>query len=83
MISVVNGYVCFSSCDAATARQRQNPAANTGPNSGASNGKTSGLDNRRVTVYDGALKDFTDTPAAAKTSGATPVVPQQKVNLLI
>jgi hypothetical protein len=83
MVSVVNGYVCFSSCDAAAAKQGKDPAAPPGSISGASDKKTSSLDSRAATVLDGALKDLASTPGPLAASLFSPVVVQQKVDLLI
>ncbi|HEX3340302.1 MAG TPA: hypothetical protein VHT68_14155 [Pseudolabrys sp.] len=78
MISVVNGYVCTSSCDAAAAKQCKDPAASPGPVPGTSGKKNSGLDTHPASVLDGALKVL-----AANTSRASqPATAQQKVNLL-
>jgi hypothetical protein len=59
MISVVNGYVCTSSCEAASAKQGKDPHAPPGTPPGTSNktDKSSGLDGQPATVLGGALKD--------------------------
>jgi hypothetical protein len=82
MISIVNGYICTSSCDVAAAKQGKDPAAPPGSLAGTSSKKTSISDNQPATVLDGALKDFTNTDAAARTSPIQPTIVQQKVNLL-
>jgi len=75
MISVVNGYVCTSSCDAASARAGKDPNAPPGTLPGQS-GKTdnkadkiSGLDGQPATVLDGALKDLAAANTAATANG--------------
>ena len=82
MISVVNGYVCLTSCDAAAAKHGRDPAAPPGSLPGTSDKKASSFDAQPATVLDGALKDLTRTHTATATSGSQPAVAQQKVNLL-
>ena len=83
MISIVNGYVCFSSCDAAAAKQGKDPTAPLGSISGVSDKHFSSLNSRAATVLDGALKDLASTPGPLGASLFSPVVVQQKVDLLI
>lgn len=80
MISVVNGYVCRSSCDVEAAKQGKDPSAPPGSPPGISSkvDKTSGFDQQPVTVLDGALKQLS---AASPPSGAA--VQQPTVNLLV
>ena len=82
MISVINGYVCFSSCDAATAMQGKDPAAPPGSISDASNKKPSSRDAQPATVLDGVLKDLVNPHTATPTDAFQPAGAQQKVNLL-
>jgi hypothetical protein len=82
MVSVINGYVCFTSCDAAAARQSKDPASPPGSISGVSNNKTSSLDSRPATVLDGALKDVASKYITTKASAFAAQVAPQKVNLL-
>jgi hypothetical protein len=82
MISVVNGYVCLTSCDAAAAKHGRDPAAPPGSLPGTSDKKASSFDAQPATVLDGALKDLTRMHTATATSGSQPAVAQQKVNLL-
>ena len=82
MISIVNGYVCFSSCDAAAAKQGKDPTAPLGSISGVSDKHFSSLNSRAATVLDGALKDFA-TPGPTDASVSGPTVAHQKVNILI
>jgi hypothetical protein len=58
MISVVNGYVCSSSCDAEAAKKGKDPSAPPGspPGTSSKTDKTSGFDQQPATVLDGALK---------------------------
>ncbi len=87
MISVVNGYVCTSSCEAASARAGKNPNAPPGTlpgQSGKTNhktDKTSGLDGQPATVLGRALKDIATANAVTPAGGTTP--PQKPLlNLL-
>ena len=63
MISVVNGYTCYSSCDVAAAKQGKDPSAPPGSPPGTSGkaDKTSGAD--KTSAIDKAS-------SADKTSGA-------------
>jgi len=63
MISVVNGYVCTSSCEAASARQGRDPSAPPGSPPGVN--KKSDFAGQPATILDGSLKDLA-APAAAK-----------------
>ena len=82
MISVVNGYVCLTSCDAAVAKHGKDPAASPGSLPGTSDKKASNFDAQPATVLDGALKDLARTHAANETSASRPADVWQKVNLL-
>lgn len=72
MISVVNAYVCTSSCEAASARQGKDPNAPPGTLAGASSkpDETSGFAGQPATVLDGALKDFAAASAVTAASSA-------------
>ena len=74
MITVVNGYVCTSSCEAASARQGKDPNAPPGAPAGTSSkaDKASGFAGQPATVLDGALKDLASAGAVTDTSGAVP-----------
>ena len=74
MISVVNGYVCTSSCEAASAKQGKDPHALPGTPPGTSN-KSSGFAGQPATVLGGALKDI----AVASSAGPAD---KPSVNLL-
>jgi hypothetical protein len=83
MISVVNGYVCTSSCEAASARAGKDPNAPPGtpPGQSGKTGKTSGLDGQPATVLGGALNDIAPANAVTPAGGTTP--PQKPLlNLL-
>jgi hypothetical protein len=69
-VSVVNGYLCFSSCDEATARQGKDPQAQPGALGEAGKDKTSGFNHRPATVLDGLLKDL-----ASAVNGAAAAAP--------
>ena len=60
MISVVNGYVCTSSCEAASARLGKDPNAPPGTPAGPSSktDKSSGFAGQPATVLARALKDL-------------------------
>jgi len=86
MISIVNGYVCTSSCEAATARAGKDPHAPPGtpPGQSGKTDKTSGFAGQPATILDGALKDLTnaDTANAANAVTATSdTAPSQKPTL--
>jgi hypothetical protein len=82
MVSIVNGYVCFSSCDVAAAKQGKDPNAPPGalPGEDADKTKPSALDRQPATVLDGALKDLRNAvdPAAAPGGAGGP---QPRVDL--
>jgi hypothetical protein len=83
MISIVNGYVCLTSCDAAAAKHGKDPAAPPGSAAGTSDKKISGFDTQPATVRDGALKDFVRAHEALSGSISRPADPGQKINLLV
>ena len=71
MISIVNGYVCTSSCEAATARAGKDPHAPPGTPPGVSDkNNKDGLAGQPATILDGALA--TQAQAAAPVNGAVP-----------
>jgi hypothetical protein len=87
MISVVNGYVCSSSCDVETAKTGKDPNAPPGAPSGlySKTDKTSGFDKQPVTVLDGVLTDSLTSSAvtvAATNAHSTSSQPPS-VNLLV
>jgi len=84
MVSVVNGYVCFTSCDAAAARQGKNPAAPPGSLPGPSKDSSSAPGGRPATVLDGALKDLSNVQGPGGASSPSPAASgPQKIDLLI
>jgi hypothetical protein len=84
MISVVNGYVCTSSCEATSAKQGKDPSAPPGTSPGQS-GKTDknpGFAGQPATVLDGALKDL--VPAGSVTAANDAQTSHRpSVNLLV
>jgi hypothetical protein len=82
MVSVVNGYVCASSCDAASARAGKDPNAPPGtpPGQSGKTDKKSGLDGQPAIVLGGTLKSVVS--AIAPAAGATPSNGSQLLNLL-
>jgi hypothetical protein len=87
MISVVNGFVCSSSCDVEKAKQGKDPNAPPGtpPGTSGTENKTTGFDNQPATVLDGALKDPLTVNAVTASDGsqAPGGVQQASVNLLV
>ena len=73
MVSVVNGYVCCTSCDAEKAKQGKDPNAPPGTPPGVdSKDKASGLDSQPAIVLGGALKDLATANAVTPASTAAP-----------
>jgi hypothetical protein len=73
MVSVVNGYVCFSSCDVATAKEGKDPNAppNTPPDA-LDIKKKPAFAGQPAAIFDGALKGL--------ANAASPVVDADGVN---
>ena len=84
MISVVNGYVCTSSCEAASARAGQDPNAPPGTPAGAASktDKTSPFAGQPATVLGGALKGLVSANALMPASDAASSNPPA-LNLLV
>ena len=87
MISVVNGYVCSSSCDVEAAKKGKDPSSPTGSPADTSSkpGKTSGFDQQPATVLDGALKQRSAANTVTAASASQPAgtgVQQPTMNLL-
>ena len=59
-VSIVNGYVCFSSCDVAAAKQGKDPNAPPGALPGSHDKKINALSHQPAVILDGALKDLAD-----------------------
>jgi hypothetical protein len=86
MISVVNGYICTSSCDVANAKQGKDPNTPPGAPAGVSKtSKTSGFAGQPATILDGALKDSVTTNVVTASSGvvASSAASPSTVNLLV
>ncbi len=86
MISVVNGYVCNSSCDVAKAKQGKDPNTPPGaPADASKTNKTSGFAGQPATILDGALKDSVITNAVTASTGvaASNAASSSKVNVLV
>ena len=66
MVAVVNGYVCFTTCDAKKAKQGEDPLALTGASPDRK--KKHGLDGQPATVLDGALKNLKNALDPGKKS---------------
>ena len=76
MISVVNGYVCASSCDAAAAKQGKDPSAPPGsaPGTTSKTANASGYGQQPATVLDGALKSVVPANAVSPDASSQPSV---------
>jgi hypothetical protein len=73
MISVVNGYICTSSCDAAKAKQGKDPNAPPGtPPGDDDKDKASGLASRPATVLGGLLKDLATANSVTAANATAP-----------
>ena len=76
MVAIVNGYVCFSTCDAASAKQGKDPNAPPGSPPGTKAHKPgdppAGVDGQPATVRGGTLQNLdrsqTVTPSASTQS---------------
>jgi hypothetical protein len=68
MVAVVNGYVCFTTCDADKAKQGEDPLAPPGTSADEDGKKKNGLNGRPATILDGALKNLKDAVDPAKES---------------
>ena len=81
MISVVNGYVCTSPCEAASARAGKDPNAPPGTPPGQSGkpDKNSPFAGQPATVLGGALKDLATAVTAASEAAPSN---RPSVNLL-
>ena len=76
MVAVVNGYVCFSSCDVAKAKQGKDPNAPPGAEFDPSKAHDplkpkSVLDSQPATVFDGALQDLANAANPAGNAAST------------
>jgi hypothetical protein len=72
-VSIVNGYVCYSSCDAAKASTGQNPhpTSDTKNQSSATTAPTAGGVQNPAVVFGGALADRNGAaPAGTSTQAA-------------
>ena len=83
MISVVNGYVCTSGCEAASARQGKDPHAPPGtpPGQSGKTDKASAFAGQPATVLDGALKDLVAADVVTPANDAQ-AAHRQSVDLL-
>jgi len=74
MVAIVNGYVCFSTCDAKSAQQGKDPNAPPGSPPGTKAQKpgdpTSSFDGQPATVLGGALQDLVTANAVTPSNGA-------------
>ncbi len=83
-VSIVNGYVCYSGCDAAKARTGQDPHPKSDANqqSGTTTPTAGGVQNAAV-VFGGSLagRNAVTPVTASQQAGATSGVPQNGVDL--
>jgi len=89
MVAVVNGYVCFSSCDAAKAKQSKDPNAPPGAESNPSKAHDpskpkSALDSQPATVFGGALQDLANAvnPSGQAASNGSDYQSSSKIDRL-
>ena len=73
MVAIVNGYVCFTTCDAKSAQQGKDPNAPPGTPAGVSakDAKPGSFDAQPATVFGGALQDLLAANAVTP-AGASP-----------
>lgn len=70
MISVVNGYVCTSSCDVTKAKQNKDPNAPPGVSAGADDSAKTAHD--PAFILGGALKDSVSVDAVTPSKASAP-----------
>jgi len=74
MVAIVNGYVCFSTCDAKSAQQGRDPNAPPGSPPGTKAQKpgdpVSSYDGQPATTFGGALADLLAANAVTPSGGA-------------
>jgi len=81
MISIINGYVCTTSCEAAAAKQGKDPHAPPGQLAGADDKKKTAFADP-ATILDGALKDFVNAVGSSGDASAANAPRQPQVNIL-
>ena len=69
MVSVVNGYMCFSSCDVAKAEHNKNPRTPPGGMSDAS--KTASSADQPATTLSGALANLSPSSTGSVSAAAS------------
>jgi len=73
-ISIVNGYFCANSCDAAKAKKGEDPHPSTGPGSVDGNNNSSRADNPAV-VFGGSLSNTLQAQAVGAIGSTQPNAP--------
>jgi hypothetical protein len=77
MVAIVNGYVCFTTCDAKSAQQNKDPNAPPGAAAETKAHKPgdplSTLDGQPATVLGGALQDLLDAKAVTASASSQSV----------
>jgi hypothetical protein len=89
-VSVVNGYFCATSCDAAKAKKGEDPHPSTGPGNVDGNDRSSPRADNPSVVFGGSLSNTLQaqaiqSQAAAATGGAQPDDPaaEQRTRLAV
>jgi hypothetical protein len=82
MITIVNGYICTTSCDIAAAKQGKDPNAPPGspPGVSSADAKTSSFAGQPATTLDGLLKDRT---ISSPTTAANSTLSQPQVDRIV
>jgi hypothetical protein len=84
-VSIVNGYVCFNSCDVKRAETGRNPHDNPGQldnDPRANNHKPVGATEDQAVSFGGALKDLMTANAVTPAGASTAVTPTSAQPLL-
>ena len=68
MVAIVNGYTCFTTCDAEKAKKGEDPLAPPGNAADEDSKKKNGLNGQPATIIDGALKNLKDAVDPTKES---------------
>ena len=85
MVSVVNGYECFSSCDEAKAKQGKDPNARPNTLPGTLDiKKKSAFVGQPAAILDGGLKELANANSlAGAADGGNDPTPQPSIDILV
>jgi hypothetical protein len=85
MVCVVNGYVCFSSCDEAKAKQGKDPNAHpNAPPDALDIKKKPGFAGQPAVILDGAVKELANVTAlAGVANGPSETTQQPSTDILV